>query len=106
VRCEAAEGRYQAKLAYAVSQGKLGEFEWRAVEPGGQACTVVASGQQALRGGLRFVAGNCRVTLRDAGEFLALSAQGCEAQCGGEAHIEPLLIDRRGNCELLRLGPR
>jgi len=106
VRCEAKEGRYQSKVAFSVSNGKLREFEWSSVEPGGQACTVAASEQQPLRGGLRFVAGDCRVTLRDAGELVALSAENCAAQCGPEAHIEPLLIDRRGNCELLRYGAR
>jgi hypothetical protein len=106
VRCEAKEGRYQSQLALAVEQGKLKNLEWLSVEPGGQACTVSAAQQEALRGGLRFLAGACRVTLRDAGEFVALSAENCAAQCGAEAHIEPLLIDRRGNCELLRHGAR
>jgi hypothetical protein len=40
------------------------------------------------------------------GEFVALSADNCAAHCAAEAHIEPLLIDRRGNCELLRHGAR
>jgi hypothetical protein len=106
VRCKAKEGRYQAQLALSVEKGKLKTLEWRAVEPGGQTCTVVASGQEPLRGGLRFVSDGCRVTLRDAGEFVALSAENCSAKCGAEAHIEPLLVDRRGNCELLRLGAR
>jgi hypothetical protein len=106
VRCEAKEGRYQVKLAFAVKNGKLAEFDWRALEPGGQSCALVASEQQPLRGGLRFVAGNCRVTLRDAGDFVALSAENCAAHCGAEAHLERLLVDRRGNCELLRHAAR
>lgn len=106
VRCEAKEGRYQSQLSLAVEKGRLKSLEWRALEPGGQTCTVVASGQQPLRGGLRFVADACRLTLRDAGEFVALSAENCSAHCGAEAHLEPLLIDRRGRCELLRLGAR
>ena len=106
VRCEAKEGRYQSRLALAIDRGKLQSFEWRSVEPDGQACTVVASEQQPLRGGLRFVARGCRLTLRDAGTFVALSAENCAAQCEGEAHLEPLLIDNRGNCELLRHGAR
>lgn len=101
VRCEAKEGRYYARLRLAVDGGKLREFEWQSSEPGGQTCRVVASDQQPMRGGLRFVAGACRITLRDAGEFVALRAESCDAQCG-EAHLEPLVIDRRGNCELLR----
>lgn len=106
VRCEAKEGRYQSRLALAIEKGKLQSFEWRSVEPDGQACTVVAPEQQPLRGGLRFVARGCRITLRDAGAFVALSAENCAAQCEAEAHIEPLLIDNRGNCELLRHGAR
>jgi hypothetical protein len=106
VRCEAKEGRYQSRISFSIEKGKLNTFEWRAVEPGGQSCTVVASGQQPLRGGLRLVAGDCRITLRDAGNFVALSAENCAAQCGAEMHLEPLLIDRRGNCELLRHGAR
>jgi len=106
VRCEAKEGRYESRLSYSVRSGKLDRFEWRSVEPGGQACSVSAQAQQPLAGGLRFVAGACRVTLRDAGDFVALSAEGCAALCGAEAYLEPLLIDRRGNCELLRHGAR
>lgn len=106
VRCQATEGRYQSKLSYSVKGGKLARFEWRSVEPGGQACTVSAAEQQTLRGGLRFASGQCRLTLRDLGEFVVVSAEDCAAQCAAEAHIEPLLVDRRGNCELLRLGAR
>lgn len=105
VQCEAKEGRYQSRLALVVEQGKLKNLEWRAVEPGGQACTVAAPVQQPLRGGLRFLAGACRVTLRDAGEFLALSAENCAVLCG-EATLDPLLIDSRGRCEVLRHGAR
>ena len=104
VRCEASEGRYQSRLSLSVEKGKLKSLEWRSVEPDGPACELVVSEQQPMRGGLRFVAGKCRVTLRDAGELVALSAQDCAAHCGGEARIEPLLIDRRGNCKLLRHG--
>lgn len=106
VRCEAKEGRYQSRLSLSIEQGKLKNFEWRSVEPGGQACTVRASAQEPLRGGLRFVSGSCRVTLRDVGDFVALSAENCAALCGAEAYLEPLLFDRRGNCELLRHGAR
>jgi hypothetical protein len=106
VRCEAKEGRYQSRLNLSVSAGQLRNFEWRSVEPGGQACTVQATAQEPLRGGLRFVSGSCRVTLRDLGDFVALSAENCTAQCGAEAYLEPLLFDRRGNCELLRHGAR
>jgi hypothetical protein len=106
VRCEAKEGRYQARLSYKVAKGKLDAFEWRAVEPGGQACTVAGVAQETMPGGLRFSAGRCRVTLRNLGDFVVLSAEGCSAQCGPEAYLEPLLVDRRGHCELLRHGAR
>ena len=62
--------------------------------------------QSALFFYLRFVAGGCSITLRDAGAFVALRADDCAAHCAAEAHLEPLLIDRRGNCELLRHGAR
>jgi hypothetical protein len=106
VRCEAKEGRYRARLNYRVADGKLGDFEWRAVEPGGQVCTLSGLTQEAMPGGLRFAAGSCRVTLRDLGDFVVLSADGCASQCGAEAYLEPMLVDRRGNCELLRHGAR
>ena len=101
VRCEAKEARYRSRLSLALDNGKLKRLEWRAVEPGGQACNVVATEQQPMRGGLRFVAGACRITLRDVGEFLALRAENCAAHCEAEAHLQWLFIDRRGNCELL-----
>lgn len=106
VRCEAKEGRYQARVRYRVANGKLDGFEWRTVEPGGQVCTLAGLTQEAMRGGLRFSAGSCRVTLRDLGDFVVLGAESCTAQCGPEAYLEPVLIDRRGNCELLRHGAR
>lgn len=106
VRCEAKEGRYQARLNYRVAKGRLESFEWRAVEPGGQACTLSGLTQETMRGGLRFSAGSCRVTVRDLGDFVVLSAGHCTSQCGAEAYLEPMLVDRRGNCELLRYGAR
>ena len=106
VRCEAKEGRYQAHLNYRVAKGKLESFEWRAVEPGGQACALSGLTQETMQGGLRFSAGSCRVTLRDLGDFVVLSADRCTSQCGAEAYLEPILVDRRGNCELLRHGAR
>lgn len=106
VRCEAKEGRYQARVNYSIANGKLASFEWRATEPGGQTCTLAGLTQEPMRGGLGFSSGSCRVTLRDLGDFVVLSAEGCTAQCGAEAYLEPVLIDRRGNCELLRHGAR
>jgi hypothetical protein len=106
VRCEVKEGRYTSRLDLTVTNGKLGSFDWRVVEPGGQVCSVAAPVQEPLHGGLRFVSGSCRITLRDLGDLVALSAQNCGALCGPEAYLEPLLFDRRGNCELLRHGAR
>lgn len=102
VRCEAREARHLARLRLVVQGGKLRELEWQAVDPEGQMCNVVASGQEPLAGGLRFVAGACRLTLRDAGEFVALRAENCAAYCAPEGDFIPLVIDRRGHCELLR----
>jgi len=101
LRCEAKHGRHQARVALSVDRGKLKSLEWRALEPGGQTCNIVATEQHPLRGGLRFGAGACRITLRDAGELLALRAENCAAYCDGDSHIAPVFLDRRGNCELL-----
>lgn len=101
VRCDAKAGRYQARLSLAVEKGALKGLDWRTVEPGGQACTLSAREQRAMRGGLRFVSGVCRITLRDAGELLVLRAENCSAHCEAEAYPGWLFIDRRGNCELL-----
>ena len=48
------------------------------------------------------MAGNCRVTLRDLGDYVKAAAENCTEACGSQAYLEPLLIDRRGNCRLLR----
>lgn len=107
LRCAAAAGRYQSNLTLAIEQGKLKNFEWRSrLGPGGHACAIVAPAQEPLRGGLRFASGSCRVTLRDVGDFVMLAAENCTALCGSEAYLEPLLIDRRGHCHLLRQDAR
>jgi hypothetical protein len=31
-----------------------------------------------------------------------VAAEGCTQVCGSEAYLEPLLVDKRGNCQLLR----
>jgi hypothetical protein len=106
VRCEAEEGRYKTRLVLTVERGELKALDWRSVEPDGQVCALATAQQEPMAGGLRFVAGECRITLRDAGELVVLKARNCAAHCAAEAHIEPLLIDRQGGCELLRLGAR
>ena len=109
VRCDVAEGRYQSNLVLSVDSGKLkpGSFEWRAkVAPSGHTCVLRGLEQQPFKGGLRFASGRCSVTLREAGEFVRVAAENCAAQCGSEAYLEPLIVDRRGRCQLLRQEPK
>jgi hypothetical protein len=94
VRCQA-EG--QSILAYAIDNGKLKSFEWRS--PG---CTITGLEQQAFKGGLRFTAGRCAVTLREVGDVVKIEAEDCTQFCGSDAHLEPLLVERRGTCRVLR----
>jgi len=103
VRCDTAEGRYTATLAYSVEQGKLKRLEWRSkVAPAGHTCAVGELVQQAYGGGLRFSAGRCKVTLRDLGEYVRVVAEDCADQCGSLGYLEPVLVDRGGACQLLR----
>lgn len=103
IDCEAAAGGYWSALHLAVQAGKLRSMTWRSrVAPSGHACTLTDLRQQAFRGGLRFASGRCSVRLREVGEYALLDAENCTEQCGSEAYLEPLLIDRRGRCELLR----
>jgi hypothetical protein len=103
VRCELDEGRYASSLHYAVTAGKLQQLDWRSrVAPSGHSCGVMQPMQQSFEGGLRFAAGRCRVTLRDLGEYVRVSAENCAELCGSQAYFEPVLVDRRGGCQLLR----
>jgi hypothetical protein len=103
LRCEVAEGRYAATLAYAVEGGKLKSLEWRSkVAPGDHSCMVAGLEQRPHNGGLRFAAGRCSVTLRELGDYVRVVAEDCAAMCGSQAYLEPVLVDRRGNCQLLR----
>ena len=103
VSCEAGAPGYRSTLALAVEAGKLQSLDWRSkVEPADHACSVAGPQQQALKGGLRFVSGRCAITLREIGDYVRLSAENCTEQCGTQAYFEALLIDRRGNCRLLR----
>jgi hypothetical protein len=107
VRCELTEGGYKSTLAYAVERGKLRMFDWRSrAEPGGEACTVTNLEQQARTGGLRFSADRCNVTLRELGEYIWVAAENCSEQCGAKGYLEPLLVDRRGRCRLMRAEGR
>jgi len=103
VRCEFAEGRYASTLEYAVAHGRLKGLDWRSrVSPAGHTCSVSMREQEPLPGGLRFVAGSCRVTLRDLGEYVRVSAEDCAEFCGSLAYLEPVLVERSGACRLLR----
>jgi hypothetical protein len=103
VRCELEEGRYASSLHYVVTAGKLQQLDWRSrVSPGGHSCGVMQPVQQPFEGGLRFAAGRCRVTLRAFGEYVRVSAENCAEFCGSQAYFEPMLVDRRGGCQLLR----
>ncbi|MEK6243188.1 MAG: hypothetical protein AABM33_01690 [Pseudomonadota bacterium] len=103
VRCETSQGRYSATLAYAIESGKLKSIEWRSkVSPGEHPCNVSGLEQRPSNGGLRFAAGRCSVTLRDLGDLVRVAAQGCAELCGSQGYLEPVLVDRRGNCQLLR----
>ena len=103
VRCEVSEGRYASTLAYAVESGKLKNFEWRStVAPAGHSCNLAGLEQRPAEGGLRFAAGRCSVSLRDLGDYVRVAADDCAAMCGSQAYLEPVLVDRRGNCQILR----
>jgi hypothetical protein len=103
VRCELAEGRYRSTLGYAVAQGRLQRLEWRSqVAPGGHSCALAGLEQREFAGGLRFVAGQCVVTLRDLGDYVRVAAEHCGEFCGSQAYFEPVLVERGGACRLLR----
>jgi len=102
IRCEAADSRYSSSLNLAVDSGKLQSLDWRSkVAPGGHTCSVANLQQQTWKGGLRFAVGRCNVTLREVGDYVRLVAENCVEQCGSQAYLEPLVIDRRGNCRLI-----
>jgi hypothetical protein len=103
VHCEAGDERYASSLGYAVEGGRLKSFEWRSkLAPTGHTCALDGLAQQPIAGGLRFSSGACNVTLREVGEYVRIAAEGCSQLCGSQAYLEPMLIDRRGNCRLLR----
>jgi len=103
VRCEAAEGEYSSTLNLRIEAGKLQALDWRSkLAQSGHACSLTSLQQQPMTGGLRFASGRCTVTLREIGDYTRLMAENCTEQCGSQAYLEPLFIDRRGNCQLLR----
>src|SRR2546421_7275933 len=69
VHCDAQEAQYKSTLSYSIDAGKLQSFEWRSsVAPSGHSCNIANVQQQPLKGGLRFGAGRCNVTLRELGD--------------------------------------
>ena len=103
VRCDAQDARYSSSLNLAVEAGKLQALEWRSTITGsGHTCAVANLQQQPWDGGLRFASGKCSVTLREVGEYVWISAIDCAEHCGSQAYLEPIVIDRRGYCRLLR----
>jgi len=109
VDCDAGDPRYASSLRFSVKQGKLASpsLEWRSrLAADGHRCSVSASEQQPMEGGLRFADGACVVTLRQVGESVRVAADNCSSRCGSGAYLEPLLVDARGNCRLLRPEPR
>lgn len=104
VRCEISKGRYSSTLAYAVENGKMKNLEWRSkAAPEEHPCALAGLEQRPHNGGLRFVSGRCSVTLRDlGGEYVRVAAEGCAEFCGSQGTLEPVLVDRRGACQLLR----
>lgn len=108
VRCETSEARYASTLSYAIEGGRLrGALEWRSrVRGEDHQCAVRAAAPRPDRKGLAFAQGDCVVALRDLGDYVKVSADNCAAQCGSGAYLEPLVVDRRGHCHLLRPEPR
>ena len=103
VHCDAGDGQYSSTLNLAVEAGKLRSLDWRSkLATSGHVCAIAAAEQQPMQGGLRFTAAKCAIMLSEIGEYLWLSAQNCVDQCGSQAYLEPLVIDRRGYCRLLR----
>ena len=103
LRCQAQDGRYSSSLELSAESGKVKAFEWRSsVQPGGHSCQLAGLRQEPFEGGLRLAAGECRVTLREIGGLVKIAAEGCSGLCGSQAYREPILVERRGGCRLLR----
>ena len=105
VHCDADadDGQYSSTVKLAVEAGRLRSIDWRSkLAVSGHVCTIASAEQQPMQGGLRFAAGKCIVTLREIGDYVWLTAGNCQEQCGSQAYLEPIVIDRRGYCRLLR----
>jgi len=103
VRCEARDAGYASSLAYSVESGTVKSLEWRStLAPSGHSCNIASVEQRPLKGGLQVASGRCEVMLRNLGDYVRVSAANCTELCGSQAYLEPLLVDRRGSCRLLR----
>jgi hypothetical protein len=103
VRCQANDARYSSSLSYTAENGAIKAFDWRSlVQPGGHSCRLSGLEQQPFEAGLRLAAGRCRVTLREVGDVVKIAAENCSEHCGSQAYLEPVLVERRGGCRLLR----
>lgn len=105
VRCDVSEDRYSASLGYAIEGGQLqpGSFEWTSrLAPSGHGCALGKIEQKPFKGGLAFAAGRCTITLRDLGELVRVAAEDCAEFCGSQGYLEPMLVERRGGCILMR----
>jgi hypothetical protein len=103
LRCEAGDARYASSVNLPVQGGKVQSIDWRSkVAATGHSCQVANLQQEPWKGGLRLTSGRCTVSVRDLGEYLWLAAENCHEFCGSQAYLEPVLVDRRGSCRLLR----
>ena len=105
VDCDAGDKRYASSLRFTIEKGRLASraLEWESrIAADNHRCSVSASEQQPMEGGLRFADGACAITLRQVGESVRVAAENCASRCGSGAYLEPLLVDARGNCRLLR----
>ena len=103
VHCDAGDAQYSSTLNLAVDAGRLRAIDWRSrLAANGHVCAIASAEQQPMEGGLRFAAGKCTITLREIGDFIWLTAGNCAEQCGSQAFLEPMVIDRRGYCRIMR----
>lgn len=102
VDCEARGAGYASRLAYSVRSGAIGSLEWRSQLAADQRCVIAGARQHPFAGGLQAVRGPCEVTFRGVGDFVKVAAHGCSALCDPQATLEPVLVDRNGNCRLLQ----
>jgi hypothetical protein len=103
LRCEAGDARYASSVNLPVQGGKVQSIDWRSkVAATGHSCQLADLQQEPAKRGLRLASGRCNVTVRDLGDYLWLAAENCHEFCGSQAYLEPVLVDRRGACRLLR----